>query len=914
MGTRAVERWLSRALAPAACTALAFLGCLLAASWAAGGADDARLAAMLVLLRALGCAGALGFTLWLRGRTSRWDALQPLLCLILSGSLGLVLSLAASLALALLSSGKDALRRRFGDEGAPGRRFLRQETLGLAVLGVLLWLRHCELPQMIIGDKLDTSWTAALGHFLIAGKQAGTDWIFTSGPLAGLSSPVFQTESYWWKLVLWEGLWRACTVVCLLLAACRIQGRFERSLCFCALLVPTFYFDAWALATLVAGALLLDEPKEKRSALIETIVLLALAGMALTKFTLLVALVGLMGLLALARGWREGRAAGVRLAAATTGLLALLWFLCGQGLANIIPYLRSSWQIASTYSEAQSSPVLDPLWRDLGLWSVALFVLALAWGVLAGGATRAKTATALGLAFVLFCGWKTGFVRAADHTPFFFCFAAPGVLFLPRPATRGLGGATLATLLRLGALALAFTGVVKTDPGRQGIFSVFEDLKTGSMRVYHTLSQLADPAELQRDLERQTSQQADVCALPKVAALVGQETIDMQGFHQGVLLLGKLNWTPRPAFQSYITFTPWLQQQNADFLAGPRAPRYLLARVESIDERWPMMDDALALEEVCRRYAPLFMEHDYLLLERRSEPRPEPKREVVLERSLKFGEELELPDAAPGCAQVLTLELEYTLLGRLVRLLDSTPELRMRLRRVDGSQISARIVPATMRSRVLIDPLLYQPNDWVRWMLGQKLPRCKSLTVDAPRDAPWMMPAEFRVHLESVRDLQPPPSESIAVRDWMDEAFSPLPDESLTPLQPMRTKVGGRDVAVVHAPSRLVWRLLPGSYKLTGWYGMLPETWEHDQIDGADFVISTKTDKGREAQLLQRAFRPEQKNAEHATQRLELEFTQTEPGRLLLTTTAGPGRNSACDWCFWSGVKLERLPDAVPPR
>jgi hypothetical protein len=912
----ALERqpWFWRALAPGLGTALAFLGCVLAASWLAGRAGDARLAAMLVVLRALGCACTLGFTLWVRGRTSRWDALQPVLWLLLAGSLGDVLTPALSLALALATSGRDALRRRFADEGAPGRRFLRQETLGLAALGLVLWLRHCELPQNIVNDKLDTSWTAALGHFLVTGKHAGTDWMFTSGPLAGLSSPVFQSESFWWKLVLWEGLWRGCTVVCLVLAACRIQGRFERSLCFLALLVPTVYLDAYALATLVAGAVLLDEPKEKRSTPVEALVLLALSGMALAKFTLLVGLLGLAGCLALARGLREGRAAGLRLAGATAAVLALVWFLCGQGLANILPYLQSSWQIASTYSEAQSSPVADPVWRDLGLACVALFALALAWRVAAGGATRAKAASALGLSFVLFCAWKTGFVRAADHTPFFFCFVAPGLLLLPRPETRGLPRAAGATLLRLAAFTLACTGIVKTDPSRTGLFSVFEDMKEAPMRVYHTLRLVSDPAELKRDLERQTSAQRESLALPKVAARVGQETIDMQGFHQGLLLLAQMNWTPRPAFQSYITFTPWLQQQNADFLAGPRAPRYLLARVETIDERWPMMDDALALEEISRRYAPLFMERDYLLLERRSEPRPQAQREVVLDRSLKFGEELVLPSAAPGCAQVLTLELEYTPLGRLVRLLDSTPELRMRLKREDGAVLNNRIVPATMRSRVLIDPLVAVPGDWLRWMLGRKLERCKSLTVDAPRGAPWMMMPEFRVHLESVRDLQPPEATAVAMRDWMDDTFDPRPDENLTPLQPIRTQVGERDVAVVHAPSRFVWRLVPGRYKLTGWYGMLPDTWEHDQIDGADFVVSTKTDKGRETTLLSRSFRPAQTEAEHEMQRMELEFAQGERGRLLLTTNVGPGRNSACDWCFWSDVKLVRLPDDPPPR
>ncbi len=794
---------------------------------------------------------------------------------------------------------------------APERR---GQTIGLFALGLLIWLRHCELPQMILSEQLDTSWTAAMGRFLVLGKHAGTDWIFTAGPLAGLSSPVYQRELFWWKLLLWEGLWRLCSVLCLVLAARRIEGRLERGLCFLVLLVPPLFMDSYALALLFAGALLLDERAERRHALLEALVLLALAGAALVKFTLLVELAGLIAALALARGLREGRAAGLRLAGAASATLALLWFLSGQGLVNVWPYLRSSWEIAGAYSEAQSNPASAPLWRVLGLACVAGLASVLAWRVLGGGSTRAKTASAAGFCFVVFCAWKTGFVRAADHAQFFFCFAAPGVLLLPRPQARGLVAARCASGLRLVVFGLACLGIVHRDPGRQGLASLLEDLRQAPLRVYRSLTQLSNPLELERDLESRTKLQREARSLPKVSARVGRETIDMLGVHQGALLLAQLNWTPRPAFQGYITFTPWLQQQNADFLSGPGAPRYLLARIETIDERWPMMDDALALEVVERCYEPLFMEREYLLLERRSEPRPEPQREVVLERSLGFGEELELPAAAAGCAQVLTLEFEYTLAGRLVRLLDSTPELRMRLRREDGGLQENRIVPATMRSRVLIDPLIVAPVHWVRWMLGQPLPRCRSLSIDAPRGAAWMMQPKFRVHLESVRERQPTASASVEVLDWTNHVLSPPPEESFTPLPPLRSVIGGHELAVVHAPSRLVWRLLPGRYRLTGWYGMLPETWDHDHADGGDFVISTATDRGSQVQLLRREFRPGQSQAEHAMQRLELEFTQAELGRLVLTTSVGPGGNGVRDECYWSEVRLERLPEQAPPK
>jgi len=131
------------------------------------------------------------------------------------------------------------------------------------------------------------------------------------------------------------------------------------------------------------------------------------------------------------------------------------------------------------------------------------------------------------------------------------------------------------------------------------------------------------------------------------------------------------------------------------------------------------MDDALALEVVDRRYEPLFMERDYLLLDGAASPRPEPRRGSCSSVRWASARSWALPDAAPGCAQVLTLELEYTPAGRLVRLLDSTPELRSACGATTCALQTGRIVPRRCASRVLIDPVISRPATGVRWMLGQ---------------------------------------------------------------------------------------------------------------------------------------------------------------------------------------------------
>lgn len=898
--------------------ALACAACLFWAGEIAAHAADARRAAMELLLCAVLCAAVLACARWVRGRFSRWDALQPLLLVLLPAlsaptRAGCALLLAASVLLALASCGRERLRQTFLGPEAPGRRVLRQETLGYVALALLVWLARLELPEYVPDDTLDSSWGAALGSFLAHGKQAGSDWVFTAGPLGGLSVAVFRPELFWLKLLLWEAVWRLCTVVCLVLAASRIEGLFERTLCFLVLVAAEMYFDSYALATIVAAGVLLGDPQRERRTLLDFVALLALCGMALAKFTLFSAVIGLVGCLSISRGLHLGARAGLGLALGALALLCASWFLCGQGLANIWPYLWSSWQIASHYSEAESLAPLDPHWRLLGLGCVALLGASLLLWTCAGGSARVRGAQALGLLLVLFCAWKTGFVRASDHASFFFGFALPAALLLPRPRVEGILRNAGVVGLRLCAFGLSLGGMLETQAGQHGIFGVIERLKQAPLHVRRSLQVLADPSELQRQLERQLDVQRETQALAKVGARVGRESIDMLGHRQGLLLLADLNWTPRPVFQGYLTFTRELQQRNADFLSGPQAPRYLLGHLESIDDRWPMMDDALALEVVDRCYAPLLMERDYLLLERRAQALPEPARELLLERRLKFEEPLQLPRTPARGALLLSLDLDYTLPGELWQLLDSTPELSLSLQREDGVELSFRIVPAMMRSRVQIDPPLCITSDWVRWMLGRELPHAVALTIHAPRHRRFMLHDTFGLRLERAAQLQPPLVQDFELHEWTEGIFHPDPDEVMVPLAPLRKQLAGRECVVVHAPSRLAWNLQPGRYRVSGSYGMLPETWKQEQVDGADFFVSL-WDGQQTRVLVRRAFRPGMSAGELALQRLDEEFVLERKGTLVLATSVGPDKDPTCDWCLWSDVRIETQSGAAPPR
>jgi len=777
-----------------------------------------------------------------------------------------------------------------------------------------IWLSHVDPPGRVPGPGLDEGWLAAMTHFLATGSRAGTDWIFTSGPLAGISSPIYRAETYWWKLFGWEGAWRLCTSIVIALATLRVRGGFERLLCAAFVVVATIYFDAWALVTLVSAAVLLEDTERPPSPIVDWIVLVAFAGMGFAKFTMLVAAIGLIAALSVARSTRRGHRAGIVLALKALLVLSVTWFATGQGLSDLWPYLTTTWQIASTYSEAQSTPVLEPIRRVLGLLCVAAFGLLLALWTFAGGVTRAKAAVALGLAFVVFCGWKTGFVRAGDHPTFFFSFAPAAALLLPAPRYANVYGALGVRLLRLTAFVLGCVGISHTDLRKADVPALVREGLRAPARASRALIAFAQPVELRNELENELDLRQTQHAIPLTIARVGDDTIDFYGYHQGLLLLHELNWTPRPAFQSYITFTRDLQQRNASFLEGPRAPKFLLSRFETIDGRWAAMDDALALEVVSRDYRPVENEAGYLLLERRADAPRQLIREVVHETELRFGEGLKLPRANPEDAQFVTLEIRSSLAGSLARMLDSTPALTMRVVHEDGKVRRGRIVPVTMRSRVMVDPLVETSDDFVSWMLGHDLKRCVGLTIECGANERWRFATTFKARIERTRALKPDYLSSLETPEWARQAMRSKPDILFVARTPSSKLVDGRPVAVVQAPSRLVWKLAPGQYRLRLRYGLLPEQARLNGTQPGQFVVLDLI-PGDVRVHLREAFSADSDLAQRGMQTLDTTFGRSKPFELVLATLlgtdwAGIGTKRVDTGCYWTDIQIDRIGDA----
>jgi hypothetical protein len=579
-------------------------------------------------------------------------------------------------------------------------------SLVLAALTLVMWARFLIFPSMVAGGSLDPSWMQALAHFYRAGGQAGTDYVFTYGPLGSFATWAYDPDLYWQRY-LWElGIkLAAAVIITVLLSGLPSRGLTLLGAAAVIVFVPYHFDTIYQVTVLAAGVLLLDGACRNRPWAAPLVPLLVL--LALTKFTYFLLALWAAALAELAvrlRGYRGVLSPGPLYLAA----VAAVSLFCGQRITHLWDYCRNSWEISAGYGEAMSVP------GSLQDTAPAVVAAVLAAGLLLLAAWRNRgrvfhvTAVLL-LGPGLFLAWKNGLIRSADGHPFiFFSVALFVAVLLPRllgPAPAPL------TWVALGVLIACSVGGTLLKSGR-----LEEDYFGWNLtQTEVNLAAALHPAAKRSELEDKRLRQQDDWRLDRVRDAVGEASIDQLSCEQGVVLLNGLNWHPRPVFQSYTAYTPALLRLNRDYFRSVAAPDYVLCNLSPVDNRLGATEDCLALLEILRRYEPVLRE-DHFVLFRRVPPGDETAAEeprVVCRRTIRLGEDVSLEEVR-GEYQALALRLSPSVAGRLREVLYKRDSVFIDLRTASGRTLQRRLIPAMAQEGFLINPLVDTTEDYVR--------------------------------------------------------------------------------------------------------------------------------------------------------------------------------------------------------
>ena len=769
-----------------------------------------------------------------------------------------------------------------------------QRVIAALLFTPFLWLARFHLPEVEPDVRLDPSWRLAFSYFLSQGMSAGHDFIYTYGPLGFGDRGAFLPDIFWTKVFAWEFGVKVALAAVLAVTASRMRGPLN----LIGFLIPVVLIitnqDAYLyLALMSVGYLLVSQPRPTFPAHAAAWALLAVV--ALTKFTVFVLASGIVGCVVIWAAAARSIAFAASSAALFAAMIAGTWVCIGQPIDGLMPFLQGAAQVAAGYGEAMTRPVATGMML-YGAATVACLLLIVALSVVGRPWSLRRLMAAgvvLGTCFVAF---KGGFVRQGGSITFFaVAMGAPFLFLVPREA--GVYRRRMIGLLSLVIMFLGFAATAERNPAQTPLR--FATLLSG--RLNDHWRDVRSLNEQRTRLIRTRAAVQRVHALHKMRAAIGDATVDILGSKQAYVMLNELNWKPRPVFQSYSAYTPYLLELNRAHFAGPDAPEYVIFTGDRRDGMPIAQDDATALGVILRDYTPVLVEHGMLLMRLDRGPAPA-EREVLLDRTVAFDEPIDL-SALPGDHHVVHIDVEYTAAGKLVSTLFQPPHFALRVKTTDGKESTSRIVPNIWREGVLVNPWIGAPTDWIDWFSDEPpSTRVASLTLLGSKNRRWAVRPEVRVVVKRADDLAPRDEQLWAASTIRYSMLRTPPTRVASKSRTSPTRHQGQDFLLVSAPAELIYEAAPGSYRLTARYAMLERSWDSGKSDGVRFSVVLRTGE-EERELFAKTLDPVAVESDRAVQSLELDIDVTEPSQILLRTENGA--SNAADFAAWSRVHLK---------
>ncbi|MBB4154447.1 hypothetical protein GGQ80_002360 [Sphingomonas jinjuensis] len=554
------------------------------------------------------------------------------------------------------------------------------------------------MPQPIMpGMGLDNGWILAAEYAARHGAQFGHDFVFTYGPLAVLSTHLFDSATYGWVMaadLLLMGLWLAPLILSRRPVVIAAYG--------VALLLAPYGPDARLTGALFAAVVVaLARPGYWIAA-----VAAFFAPLALAKYSFALAALPLLILVDL-----YYFAVLHRLPVALLSFLAMLaisLLLTGQAASGWLSGAAAVGQVIGGYSAAMSiEPGIASYGAMAAILVTLLLVFAMTGWTLAKRRLDARGLFGLGaLAWTSFIAFKMGYVRADAHTVITWSAVA---LLLPalaadldsrrrlgRPEAARLIGLCVLTALGTMLFAIKFDAI---DPPKVALtkrVSVWTAAPSRSLVLFtpNGWQSFADQrAAALRSLARRFP-----------AAVTG--SVDVIPYDIAPVIASGLDYRPRPVLQSYSSYTAPLQRNDALFFATPtRAPQTLLLAIGTdIDHRLPTLATGPSLPVIAAGYDIVGRHPLGLVLRRRTTPRG---AVTAAAGSADFATNtwVNLPPHRSDQMVLAAIDLDRTLVARLGSLAVREPIVFIELRFADGRSAHYRFISGMAQVGTVLSPM-----------------------------------------------------------------------------------------------------------------------------------------------------------------------------------------------------------------
>lgn len=531
---------------------------------------------------------------------------------------------------------------------------LKRVLLSTPLLGTVIALLTWPVGGVGPTAGLDPSWVAGLYMAGAQGMHAGTQIVFTYGPLGFLGLPnLFE---------IWPGriafFW--CSVVQIALCAGLLWSS-RRAFG----LIPAFFLTLFATSIPTADPVLLPVTVlcaaaifgdwALRSRLIFAVGIGALGGMQLLGSlragpTLLA--MGFATLLALP----DRRRTFPAFFGAALLSFALFWFVTGQALSNLGEYIVNTAEVVGGYSASMVFYEPDRWWQTpafiVGLAAIAGLCAAISWR----RDNMRRIGFVLMIAAVTFLLFKHAVVRESAGSTGVFMGGLLAVALAVVPYVRRAVAIVAVTLL----VAFAYISNHEHISNTLNFEQRVENYR-------HQLSEIAIPgrAEKAQQFGRETMQ-ATYKLTPAELAVLRSGTVHVAPWEAGVVWAYDLDWDPLPIFQQYSAYTKRLDELNAAKLESSTAPDHILWQNTTIfdpnsinypgaiDARWPAFESPAQMVQMFCRYRAISWSEEWAIL-RHGIDRCGPERPVATVETAN-GESVRLPPTRPNEALLVRVD------------------------------------------------------------------------------------------------------------------------------------------------------------------------------------------------------------------------------------------------------------------
>lgn len=195
--------------------------------------------------------------------------------------------------------------------------------------------------------------------------------------------------------------------------------------------------------------------------------------------------------------------------------------------------------------------------------------------------------------------------------------------------------------------------------------------------------------------------------------LIGDKSVDTYPLDTAYIAANNLNWTPRPIFQSYISYTPYLDKKNADFFNSPLAPEFIIwhrkhwgGEVLSLDNRYLLNDEPFTIKAILSNYKVIVKRDSYLIL-KRSINRLSSK--VIATKSYRWNQWIEVPQVQSNKGSSILIaktNIPRSIIQKIKKLLYKEFEVYISYKFNNGEEEHYRVVVDTAKDGLWISPLL----------------------------------------------------------------------------------------------------------------------------------------------------------------------------------------------------------------